>query len=113
MTIKEEKRGKTAVLTIEGKIDSATSAQLEKKLLTMIENDGEKNIVLDFSNMNYISSAGLRVLLMAAKRAGKLDGKVGLACLNANVKEVFDIAGFSNIFDIYTSLDEALKAFDL
>lgn len=111
MNIKETKSDNAMVLIIEGRIDSGTSAVLEKKLIAMIETDGVKDIAMDFSAMDYISSAGLRVLLMAAKKAGKLGGKVVLAGLSANVKEVFDISGFSNIFSIYASQDEALGSF--
>jgi anti-anti-sigma factor len=111
MNIKETKKDKATVLVVEGRIDSGTSAELEKKLIALIETGGVKDIAMDFSAMDYISSAGLRVLLMAAKKAGKLGGKVVLAGLSANVKEVFDISGFSNIFSIFASQEEAVKAF--
>lgn len=61
--------------------------------------------------MDYISSAGLRVLLMAAKKTAKLKGKVVLAALCANVKEVFDIAGFTSIFTITDTQEEAIRVF--
>lgn len=109
MEIKEVKKNQVMVLVVEGRLDSSTSGTLEKKLITMIE-AGEKNLVFDFAGMDYISSAGLRVLLMAAKKTGKLGGKVVLASLNPNVKEVFDIAGFTNIFTIFGSQEEAVKA---
>lgn len=111
MNIKEIKKDKATVLVIEGRIDSSTSAELEKKLIVMIETEKEKDIIIDFSAMDYISSAGLRVLLMAAKKAGKMGGKVVLVGLSVNVKEVFDISGFSNIFNIYASQEEAVKTF--
>ncbi len=110
MNIKEDKQGKAIILTIEGRLDSSTSSTLEKKLISMIE-DGGKDIILDFTDMDYISSAGLRVLLMAAKMVGKVGGRVVLAALSSNVKEVFDIAGFTNIFTIFASLEEAINAF--
>lgn len=110
MIIKEDKKGLATVLTIEGRLDSITSGILEKKFLTVI-GAGEKNIVVDFTGMDYISSAGLRVLLMAAKKTGKLGGKVVLAALCANVKEVFDIAGFTSIFTITDSQEEAIQVF--
>lgn len=110
MNIKEEGKNNAMVLVIEGRLDSNTSGMLEKKLSTIIE-AGEKNLVLDFAGMEYISSAGLRVLLMAAKKTGKMGGKVVLSALNSNVREVFDIAGFTNIFTIAASQDEALQAF--
>jgi anti-anti-sigma factor len=111
MNIKEAKKDKATILVIEGRIDSASSAELEKRLAALIETGGVKDILLDFGAMDYISSAGLRVLLMAAKKTGKLGGKVVLSGLCANVKEVFDISGFSNIFGIYLSQEEAYAAF--
>jgi anti-anti-sigma factor len=110
MNIREAKRDNATILTLEGRIDSANSTMLEKKLIALIETDGVKDIVMDFGAMDYISSAGLRVLLMAAKKTGKLGGKVVLCCLCANVKEVFDISGFSNIFGIYATQEEAVNA---
>lgn len=110
MNIKEAKKDKATVLIVEGRLDSSTSGTLEKKLITIMD-AGEKNIVVDFANMDYISSAGLRVLLMAAKKTSKLGGKVVLAALSANVKEVFDIAGFTSIFTILASQEEALQVF--
>lgn len=110
MNIKEVKNDKATVVMIEGRLDSSTSGELEKKLLTIMD-AGEKNIVVDFAGMDYISSAGLRVLLMAAKKTSKLGGKVVLAALSANVKEVFDIAGFTSIFTIAASQQKALEVF--
>ena len=110
MNIKQAKKDKATVLGIEGRLDSSTSGELEKVFITIIE-AGEKNIVVDFAGMDYISSAGLRVLLMAAKKTSKLGGKVVLTALSANVKEVFDIAGFTSIFTILASQEEGLKAF--
>jgi len=111
MDIKETKKDKATLLAVEGRIDSSTSSALEKKLIALIDNDRVKDVIMDFSAMDYISSAGLRVLLMAAKKAGKLGGKVVLVGLNSNVKEVFDISGFSNIFSIFASQEEAVRLF--
>lgn len=111
MDIKETKKDKVTLLAVEGRIDSSTSAALEKKLIALIDTDRVKDVIMDFSAMDYISSAGLRVLLMAAKKAGKLGGKVVLVGLNSNVKEVFDISGFSNIFSIFASQEEAVRSF--
>ncbi len=110
MNIREDKKDQVMVLAIEGRLDSITSGTLEKKFLAVME-AGEKNIVVDFTSMDYISSAGLRVLLMAAKKTAKMGGKVVLAALCDNVREVFDIAGFSSIFTITGSQEEATQAF--
>lgn len=110
MNIKEAKKDKATVITVEGRLDSSTSGVLEKKLLSLMET-GEKNFLLDFAGMDYISSAGLRVLLMAAKKTKPAGGKVVLSALTDNVKEVFDIAGFTSIFTIFTTQEEAIQSF--
>ncbi|ABI69093.1 STAS domain-containing protein [Syntrophomonas wolfei] len=110
MDIKEIKKDQATVIMVEGRLDSSTSGMLEKKLLSLMET-GEKNFLLDFSGMDYISSAGLRVLLMAAKKSKTTGGKVLLSALTDNVKEVFDIAGFTDIFTIFANAEEALKDF--
>jgi anti-anti-sigma factor len=108
MIISEIKKGNIYVFNIDGRLDSNTSVQFEEKVCNAIE-AGESNLLVDFSQMDYISSAGLRVILMAAKKTRTVGGKVVLTSLNENVKEVFDIAGFSSIFAIYPSQEEALK----
>ncbi len=108
MNIKEYKKDEALVLAIEGRIDSVTSGTLEGKLLATLET-GTKRLVLDFTAVDYISSAGLRVLLMAAKKMPGLEGKLALAALSANVREVFDIAGFTEIFTIADSPEEAVQ----
>jgi len=110
MDIRHIKKDDILVFTVDGRIDSGTAGTLEKELLTFIE-AGEKNLLLDFSKMDYISSAGLRVLLMAAKRTGKLGGKTVLCTLCPNVREVFDISGFTGIFSIYNTSEEAIRGF--
>ena len=110
MNIKEAKMEKATVLMIEGRLDSSTSGLLEKMFLAMME-AGEKNFVVDFASMDYISSAGLRVLLTVTKKTNKVGGKIVLSALSANVKEVFDIAGFTDIFSISASQEEAIHAF--
>jgi len=110
VNIKEIKKEKAIVLMIEGRLDSSSSGMLEKKILSLLET-GEKNFLVDFSGMDYISSAGLRVLLMAAKKTKPAGGKVVLSALTDNVKEVFDIAGFISVFPIFATQEEAIQSF--
>jgi len=110
MKIQESRKGTVTILELNGRLDASTSTILEKRFLSLLDED-KKDFVLDFSNLDYISSAGLRVLLMAAKRAGSSGGKVSLCRLQEHVREVFDIAGFTAIFPIHASLEEALACF--
>lgn len=98
------------VLGIIGKLDTNTWPQLEEKIIPMID-AGENNFLLDCSQLDYISSAGLRVLLMAAKKLKSKNGKIVIAALKSHIKEVFDIAGFSTIFIVTASVEEGLGSF--
>ncbi|MDD4171556.1 MAG: STAS domain-containing protein [Syntrophomonas sp.] len=110
MKILENKKSNVTVIELDGRLDSSTSSLLEEKLLAGL-GFGEHNYIIDFAQVDYISSAGLRVLLMAAKKSKAAGGKVVLSALVDNVKEVFDIAGFTSIFMLFVSQEEALTAF--
>jgi len=110
MDIAELKKGSVVVLALKGRLDAATSGKLEEALLGLIER-GERKLALSFHQVDYISSAGLRVLLVAAKRLKPLNGKVVLYSLNPQVREVFEIAGFTTIFPISATEEEALRSF--
>jgi anti-anti-sigma factor len=108
MQIAEAKKNGVMVVSVDGRIDASNAPTLEQKLLALIAG-GEKRLVIDCTQLEYVSSAGLRVLLVAAKRLSG-DGTLGLAALNKQIHEVFDIAGFSSIFQIYRTQDEAIAA---
>lgn len=108
MDIKTGKVGNYTELKIIGRLDSNTSLSLEKELTGIIEN-GEKNILINFEELNYISSSGLRVFLVAAKMLDKENKKLNFCCMKDFIKEVFDISGFTSIFDIYKTREEVIK----
>ena len=96
------------IVAIAGSLDSATAPEAQKSLQEVLA--GAKKVVMDFSNLDYISSAGLRVLLGAAKQLRASAGSLGMFGLNQSVREVFEISGFSSILSIYQSEAEALGA---
>ena len=108
MEISEDRKADTVVLALSGKLDSTTANTFEKKLLSQIES-GERRFVINLAQLDYISSAGLRVFLLAAKRLNSANGKILLSSLQDPVREVFDITGFSSVFSIYGSDDDAIK----
>lgn len=108
MDILEARYGEAVLLTINGRLDSVTSPTLEQKLLAFISGN-VRQFILNFSAMEYISSAGLRILLMAAKKLKPVEGVMVLCGLQDHVREVFDLAGFSPLFPIYDSQEAALK----
>ena len=97
MTINEKMSGTALELIPEGRLDTLTAPELESKINAAI--DGIDKLVLNFEKLEYISSAGLRVLLSAHKN---MAGKGGLTITNINeiVREVFEVTGFADILRI-------------
>ena len=109
MDITESKRKSSVILELRGRLDTVSSNGLRSKIEGLMDR-GEIHLVLDFSELNYISSSGLRVLLMAAKRVKAVNGKLALVCLNDQNQAVFEIAGFSSAFTVYPSQEEAVDS---
>ena len=95
------------IVTIAGKLDSITSPEAQRALDAILAGGGRK-IVLDFTALDYISSAGLRVLLGAAKRLSGAGSALRLFGLNDSVREVFQISGFATILSVHPTEAEAL-----
>lgn len=98
------------VLDFEGKFDTLTSPEAQSQLTRLIE-EGARKILVNFGKLEYVSSAGLRVLLTAAKHLKTENGELRICGLNEVVKEVFDISGFITIFKVFASAPEALEDF--
>jgi len=107
MNITDHRVGNTLVITAEGRLDSQSAQDFQKKVLNCIDS-GEKSILLDFSMIDYISSAGLRVILTSAKRQKEGKGKLAVCSLVDNVREVFRVSGFETIVDIFPDRETAL-----
>ena len=110
MDIREERKESFLILSLEGRLDANNSKIFEEKVLNVID-QGETRFIIDLSWVDYVSSAGLRVFLVASKRSTPAGGKIVLCCLQESVKEVFDIVGFYQVFSIFGSRDEAVKSF--
>jgi anti-anti-sigma factor len=107
MQIVEQKLGTVLAVALAGRLDAATSKTLEDRLLSLIES-GEVRFVMDLASLEYISSVGLRVLMLAAKRLRSANGAIVVCALQPTVQQVFEIAGFTTIFRIYATRDLAL-----
>ena len=105
--IQQEDVDGTRVLALTGRLDTETSADVELTLQDLMS-AGERNFLVDMSGVGYVSSAGLRVLLATAKQLEGGKGNLRLCSLNASVKQVFDVAGFSKLFSIFANRDAAL-----
>ncbi len=96
MTIDKKREGNQLVLTVSGRLDTMTAPELESVIKENL--DGVDELYLDFKDLEYISSAGLRVVLGARKSMGS--GKFAVRNLCSDVREIFDITGFSDIITI-------------
>lgn len=108
MEISTRTSNDTHIVAIAGSLDSTTSPAAQKALDAVLA--GARKVALDFSELDYISSAGLRVLLGAAKQLRASGGTLRIFGLNQSVREVFEISGFSAILSVYPSEAEALGA---
>jgi len=108
MNIKKEKIGNFSVLKIKGRIDTVNSSAFEDEVKQIFES-GEKNLIFNCSEMNYISSSGLRVFLVAQKKVISINGKLFLSNMQPAIQDIFRISGFSNLFKIYSTQEEALE----
>jgi len=109
MELEEKRVGNVAILTLKGRLDAYSSNELERSISALID-DGSVRLVVNFDGVDYISSSGLRVMLASQKRLKKEEGDLKLACLKPYVKEVFDIAGFTQLFEIYEQEEEAVNS---
>lgn len=109
MDIQEETRGSLVVLATSGRVDGFTSPDLEKRISDVIER-GNHRVLLDCENMEYISSAGLRVVLVSAKKCQKEGGKLAICALQPSCKSVMEVSGFLNMLEYHETRDDALAA---
>jgi anti-anti-sigma factor len=108
MEIQTAKEKNTIIVSVKGKIDTITAPEFEKALLKLIA-QGETFFLLNFSGLEYISSAGLRSILAAAKQLKPKGGNILFSGLRGPVKDVFNISGFGTIFKIFETQEDALK----
>lgn len=108
MEIREEQAGEAVVLVPLARVDSSTAKAFEARVLAAV-NAGAPKILIDFAELDYISSAGLRVVLVGAKmtRGGR---KFALCGMKPNIREIFDVSGFAKILAIYSDRAAALSA---
>lgn len=98
MKIEMSKNDSALTVTLEGRLDTTTSPELEKSLQENL--NGVQEVTMDFAGVEYVSSAGLRVLLSVQKRMNSAGGSMRLLHVNDSVMEVFDITGFADILTI-------------
>lgn len=116
MEISHRRLNRVDVLTVSGRIDAATAPRL-KQAIDNLFGEGRYRIVLDMAGLEYVSSPGLRVFIEARKRAREWKitdlegGDIRIAHLPPKIKEVFDLTGFTSLFELYGDTVEAVGSF--
>jgi len=109
MEFAQEQSGDVVIVKLAGRLDSNTAQPAEERFMQVLAS-GTLHLAIDMSKLEYISSAGLRVLLVVAKKVQQAKGKVVLFGLVRNVREVFSISGFDRIFAIQSDIAAAVAA---
>ena len=109
LEIAECRDGGTLVLAVSGRIDAVTAKLFETAVMSPVQT-GVGPLVLDLERLKYISSAGLRIILLAAKQQKQNKAKFALCNLHNEVRDVFEISGFAKILDIHPSRAAAVAA---
>lgn len=110
MDIPEKTVGNVCIVFLSGRLDAYASNEVEPKL-NLLCAAANANVVINLKSLDYISSSGLRVLLSALKKARKQQGDIRLACLQTYVREVFDTAGFTQLFKMFDKEEDAIDSF--
>jgi anti-sigma B factor antagonist len=98
LQIEESREGEIVVLALNGRLDTSTAADFDFAADPHVQ--GPNRLLIDLGGIQYVSSAGLRIFLMIAKKLQKAGGQLALCCMSGGVREVFDLAGFSKILTI-------------
>ena len=104
----EERSGEVLVLVPIGRLDSGNASSFESIVMDRVSS-GERRLIVDFSRLDFISSSGLRVLLIAAKALRVADGTLVLCSMKDHIEEVFQVSGFGQIIPIKESRKAALS----
>ncbi len=110
MTSKYEHIGNILVISPEGQLNSGNAAAAEAEILGQLAG-GANRLLLDLTQLDYISSAGLRVVLVMAKRLKQSAGQLVLCGMRPHIRDVFDISGFLNILNVAETRELALQRF--
>lgn len=110
VNVTQEEQGDILILRVEGRLDATSSPVLDKKVSSFIDND-KCNVVMNFYGVEYLSSAGMRLLLSATKKLKSKDGKMVISGITEPVMEVIKMAGFDRILTIVATEEDAIREF--
>ena len=110
MDITTQESGGIAIVGFKGKLDTNTCSDAETRLKDVLD-QGAQKVLIDFEKLDFISSAGLRILLVSTKRLEASGGELRICGLNETVSEIFEISGFCTILSVFDNEKDALAGF--
>jgi anti-anti-sigma factor len=108
--LKEEMKGNVTIVRIKGRLDAISTTSTEKRVFDMI-NHGQNKLLFDFTQVDYLSSAGMRMLLSTQKKLKTLSGKLVVCSVSTNVMDVLKMSGFDNVLDLSKTEEDGLQKF--
>lgn len=111
MEVKFDKQRNALVVAVKGRMDAITAPDFESQCSEYID-QGQFLVVADLTELEYISSAGLRSILQIAKKLKQNKGQINFCCLSGIIQHVFSISGFDSMFSFYDSVDQALLEYE-
>ncbi|HKK33062.1 MAG TPA: STAS domain-containing protein [Desulfomicrobiaceae bacterium] len=107
MDIVQKKSKHIMILEVSGRLDTRTSTELENQVLQILE-AGHQHLLMDFSNLDYINSTGLRILVMTFQQLSRTGGQLAVCGIKDYILEIFDISGYDQLFPLFADQNEAL-----
>ena len=108
--LKKKKVGDRLVVYLEGRLDVTVATEVEEQLIKLIDDEGEKHIILNLEQVEYMSSSGFRACIAILRKLKQRNGSLKLCNIRPSVKRIFDVIELTSLFDIFDSEDAALKS---
>ena len=109
MKLDEQKQDPLAIVLVSGRVDGTAAPELDRRLKAIVER-GDRDVLLDCAEMDYISSAGLRAMLVGAKACQQAGGRLAVCSLKPECRTVFEVSGFFSFIDSHDTREDAIRA---
>ncbi|NMB32778.1 MAG: anti-sigma F factor antagonist [Clostridium sp.] len=109
MNLKLTNRGTTLIAHVMGELDHHCAEYIKKKLDAEMMKSTTRNIIMDFSKVNFMDSSGIGVIIGRHKNIRKLNGKLAITGVNIKIRRIFEMSGLSEVMPFYENLDEAIN----
>lgn len=110
VALREKQVGDILIVSIKGRLDAISSVEAEKQIFSFID-EGHIKLILNFKELDYLSSVGMRLLLRATKRLKALSGKLVVCQVSVGVMDILKMSGFDHVIEFARTEEEALKKF--